>query len=212
MSILTRAVCAVLLGGSLSGCLGIVPALIAPQVVATVGVATLSAATCARDSSCEPEPPRCMDSAGKRIEVTETPDVAIPANEGKVAEFAPAYWESPFESQGTARTTRSAAPAPGTLAITDRSAIYVPPSGMDGVHIPLPGVVNIEMQTNATTGAARQITIESCFGRLDRFTFGRKEQPGRLDSEATLAVADEISARVAALRGEHEGKGDGSRP
>lgn len=184
----------------LSACVGLVPALIAPQVVATLGVATVSAAACARDSSCEPEPPPCTDAAGASIRVTESSEASVPADEGKVVAFAPAYWESPFESPGTARTGRSLPPAAGTLAVTDRSAVYVPPPGLEGVHIPLAGVVNVETQTSATSGAARQITIESCFGRLDRFTFGHEQQPARLDSDATRAAADAITARVAALR------------
>ena len=71
--------------------------------------------------------------------------------------------------------------------------------------------MNVETQRNATTFAPRQMTVESCYGRLDRFTFGQKDQPGRLDSDATLAAADEILARIAALRGPPKNKGEGTR-
>ena len=58
--------------------------------------------------------------------------------------------------------------------------------------MPLVGVLSVELQQSAATGAPRQLTIESCFGRLDRFTFGQAQNARQLDSKATADAAGEI--------------------
>ena len=77
----------------------LLPVLLAPQVAATLGVGDLAAASCAGNSSCEPEAAQCTSPSDKKIEVTEAADVDIPANEGKVATFSPAYWQPQFASE-----------------------------------------------------------------------------------------------------------------
>jgi len=88
----------------------------------------------------------------------------------------------------------------GTFAITDKSIVFVPGPGVEGVHLPLVGVVSVELQQSSSTGAARQLTVETCFGRLDRFTFGQTQNARQLDSKATAEAAAEIKSRIAAVR------------
>ena len=199
MVFLMRLGSTVLLCAGLTACAALLPAVMLPQVVATIGVAGLSAA-CATDSVCETPAGRCTDSVGKKIEVTELSDIGIPVDEGKVATFMPTYWQSQFVTQGASKAERPMEATAGTFAVTDKSAVFVPPPGMEGVQIPLAGVLNVDLQMNPSTGAPRQMTVESCFGRLDRFTFGQRQQMGRLDSEATATAAAEIKARVAAFQ------------
>jgi hypothetical protein len=189
-----------LLCAGVSACAALAPALVVPQLVAVAGVAGMSAVSCGNDPLCDAQGSRCTDAAGKRIEVTESADLVAPADDGKVAAFAPAYWQSEFVGEGARQPVRPVESTAGTFVITDKSAMFVPPPGMDGVRIPLAGVVNVETQLSSATGAPRQMTVESCFGRLDRITFGQKQLPGRLDSAATAAAAAELKARVAALR------------
>jgi len=191
----------VLLCAGLTGCAALLPAVILPQVVATVGVAAASGVACAADPLCEAQASRCSDAAGRKIEVTESSDIGFPADEGKVATFMPTYWQSQFVTQGASQAERSLEAAAGTFVVTDKSAVFVPPAGLEGVRIPLAGVLNVDVQLNPSTGAPRQMTIESCFGRLDRFTFGQRQHIGRLDSVATTTAATELKARVAAARG-----------
>ena len=191
---------AVLCAGLMGCAAGLLPALLAPQVATTVGVAGLSAASCAGDSSsCEPRARQCSSPTDRKLAVTEAVDVDIPANEGKVAAFTPAYWQPQF-AQNASLAAVSAEANAGTFAITDKSIVFVPPPGVDGVHLPLVGVVNVELQQSSATGAARQLTVESCFGRLDRFTFGQPQNARQLDSKATADAAAEIKARIATVR------------
>jgi hypothetical protein len=123
----------------------------------------------------------------------------MPRDEGRAAEFAPAYWQPQFESAGASRGGRVAEAAYGTFVITDKSMLFVPRGSADGVRVPLAAIVNVETQRDES-GVPRQLTIESCFGRLDRFTFGQPQRPDRLDSAATAAAAGELSARLEPLR------------
>jgi len=200
MAFLARLTFTVLLCAGLTACAALLPAVVVPQLVATLGVAGISGVTCATDPLCEMQAPRCVDPAGKNIEVTQSSDIGIPADEGKVATFLPTYWQPQFVMQGASQAERPLEATAGTFAVTDKSAVFVPPPGMEGVQIPLAGVLNVELQLNPSTGAPRQMTVESCFGRLDRFTFGQRQQMGRLDSEATATAAGEIKARIAAAR------------
>lgn len=192
---------------AVGGCaVGLLPAVLIPPIAGTVGVGGLAAVACTDDPQCETPKSRCTDAAGKNIEVTEAADISIPADEGKVVSYTPAYWQSEFVSQVGARNARQSEAPVGTFAITDKSARFVPARGAEGVHIPLAGVQNVELQHNVTTDAPRQMTVESCFGRMDRFTFGQPQQPNRLDTEATRAAAAEMRTRVAALRAPARGK------
>jgi len=176
---------------------GLLPAVLVPQMAATVGVAALSAASCTGNTSCDTEPAQCSSPTDTKLQVTEARDIDIPANEGKITAFAPAYWQPQFVSSGTSLATSAADTAPGTFAITDKSIVFAASPGTEGVHLPLVGIVNVELQQSAATGAPRQVTIESCFGRLDRFTFGQTQQPRQLDSKATAEAAAEVKARMA---------------
>jgi len=179
---------------------GLLPALIVPQMAATAGVAGLAAVSCTGNSSCEMDAVQCTSPTDKKLEVTEAFDVDIPANEGKVAAFTPAYWQSQFVSQGASVGAPAVEPNPGTFAVTDKSIVFVAPAGAEGVHLPLIGVLKVELQQSVATGASRQLTVESCFGRLDRFTFGQSKEPRQLDSTATANAAAEINARIATAR------------
>jgi len=179
---------------------GLLPALMVPQMAATVGVAGLAAASCAGNSSCEPSVSQCASQTDTKLQVTEAPDIDIPADEGKIAAFIPAYWQSQFVSQGASVRASTAELAAGTFAITDKSIVFAAAPGTEGVHLPLIAVVNVDVQQSAATGAPRQLTVESCFGRLDRFTFGQRDQPRQLDSKATADAAAEIKARIAKAR------------
>ena len=174
--------------------------MMAPQLAATVAVAGLQAVSCATgDASCEQRARQCASQTDKSVAVTEAIDVEIPANEGKVASFTPAYWQSQFDYSVGARNAPSVEATAGTFAITDKSIVFVPPPGIAGVRLPIVAVVNVDLQQGAS-GAPRQLTVESCFGRLDRFSFGQTRDARQLDSRATAEAAAEIKARIAAPR------------
>ena len=197
----TRLAAPILVCAGLTACAAaLLPAVMVPQVAATVAVAGLSAASCAGNASCEQQARQCASQNDKTIQVTEAADVDIPANEGKVAAFTPAYWQPQFESQVAPKGAPAAEATAGTFAVTDKSIVFVPAPGIAGVQLPLVGVLNVELQQNSTTGAPRQLTVESCFGRLDRFTFGQPQNARQLDSKATADAAAEIKARIAAAR------------
>jgi hypothetical protein len=194
---LTRVGTPIVVSIGLTACVaGLLPAVLVPQMAATVGVAGLAAVSCTGNTSCDPGPAQCSSQTDTRFQVAEALDIDIPANEGTVATFSPAYWQPQFVSPGASLAARGGEVAPGTFAITDKSIVFAASPGSEGVHLPLIGVVNVELQQNAATGAPRQVTIESCFGRLDRFTFGQTQQPRQLDSKATAEAAAEIKARI----------------
>ena len=185
-----------LLCAGLTACAALAPVML-PPLVLTAGVVGISGLACSTDPLCEAEVYPCLASDGKNIEVTEPSGIAIPADEGRVATFAPAYWQPQFESEGSSRAGRPA--EPGTLVVTDRSVLFVPPPGAQGVRVPLAGIQAVQLQRDSSA-APRQLTVESCFGRLDRFVFGQRQHPDRLDAEATAAAGAEIRARVATPR------------
>ena len=201
MSLKKLGATAVVCAGLTECAAGLLPALVAPQLAGAVAVAGLSAASCTGNaSSCERAARQCASQTDKLLQITEAIDVDIPADEGKVASFTPAYWQSEFVSEGASVSARSVEPMAGTFAITDKSIVFVPGPGVEGVHLPLVGVVNVDLQQSTSTGAPRQLTVESCFGRLDRFTFGQAQNARQLDSKATAEAAAEIKARLAAAR------------
>ena len=134
-----------------TGCAALVPAVVIPQVAVTAGVAGLSGLACAGESSCEAPAAACTDSAGRKIEATETAGLAIPADEGAVVSFAPAYWQPQFVTGDAPKADRAAGASAGAFVVTDKSVLFVPPAGMDGVRIPLAGVLDVTTQASATT-------------------------------------------------------------
>jgi hypothetical protein len=198
MPIPLRAGACLLLCASVTGCVALAPAVFLPQVAAAVGVAGMSAA-CANDPLCAGQASQCLGARGKDIEVVVQPGVRIPADEGKAATFAPAYWQPQFDAGVAARGSGVAEVADGSFVVTDKSASFVPRGNADGIRLPLAAIVGVDVQRN-DSAAPRQVTVESCFGRLDRFTFGQPQQPDRLDSAATAAAAAELTARIEAAR------------
>jgi len=194
-----RAVVGALLCAGLSACAALLPAVMLPQLAVGVGIAGLTGITCANDPMCEGQASQCFAAGGKDLEVTVHSGTAIPAGEEMVARFTPAYWEPQFESEGSSRADRAAETMSGSFAVTDKSVLFMARSGVDGVRVPLAAILNVEVQRNSTA-APRQLTVESCFGRLDRFMFGQAQQPYKLDSDATAAAASAVRARVAASR------------
>ena len=85
--------------------------------------------------------------------------------------------------------------------------LFVPRGNLDGIRVPLAAITTVEVQRNESS-APRQVTVESCFGRLDRFTFGQPQRPDRLDSAATAAAAAELKARIAATEPAKKKEGD----
>jgi len=199
MRILIRSCVGLLLCAGMTGCAGLAPAILIPQVAMGVGVAGMAAVTCGDDPLCGAEVSPCMSPAGKDIAVVVRPGVTIPDDEGSVAVFTPAYWQPQFESADTSRGSRAADAAPGTFVVTGKSALFVAGADRDGVRVPLAAITTVEVQRNASS-APRQLTVESCAGRLDRFTFGQPQRPDRLDSAATAAAAAELKARVEGAR------------
>jgi hypothetical protein len=199
MDISLRLVVVALPCACLAACGALLPAMFLPPLALKAGVLGVSAAACASDNSCERQaPPRCADTNSKAIAITEQKDMAVPPEEGNVAVFQPAYWQSEFVADVAAKGARPGEDQAGAFVLTEKSLLFVPPPGAEGVRIPIEAVVDVQTQTSAATGAARQVTVESCFGRLDRFVFGQKRDPRRLDSEATTAAAADLKARVAA--------------
>jgi hypothetical protein len=194
-----RGIAVALLCTGLTACAALLPAVMLPQLAVGVGIAGLTGITCASDPMCEGQASQCFAAGGRDLEATAHSGTAIPAGEAMVARFTPAYWEPQFEPEGGSRAERAAETTSGTLVVTDKSALFVPRSGAVGVRLPLAAVLNVEVQRNSAA-APRQLTVESCFGRLDRFMFGQAQQPYKLDSDATAAAAAALKARVAASR------------
>jgi hypothetical protein len=199
MGIRIRMIAVALLCTGLTACAALLPAVMLPQLAVGVGIAGLTGITCANDPMCEGQASQCFAAGGKDLEVTVLSGAAIPAGEELLAKFAPAYWEPQFETESNPRADRAAETTSGSFAVTDKSVLFLARSGADGVRLPLAAIVNVEVQRNSTA-APRQLTVESCFGRLDRFMFGQAQQPYKLDSDATAAAAAALKARVAALR------------
>jgi hypothetical protein len=194
-----RGVAGALLCAGLTGCAALLPAVMLPQLAAGVGIAGLTGISCANDPMCEGQASQCFAADGKGLEVTVLSGTAIPPGEALVAKFTPAYWEPQFETEGAPRAGGTAATTSGSFAVTDKSVLFMARSGVDGVRLPLAAVLNVEVQRNSEA-APRQLTVESCFGRLDRFMFGQAQQPYKLDPDATAEAAAAVKARVAATR------------
>ena len=69
---------------------------------------------------------------------------------------------------------------------------------MKALGIPYELVQNVDVHRSTVTGEPRSMIVKSCFGRYDIVTFHRS--PDALDTEATIAAAASLKARVAAFR------------
>ena len=142
---------------------------------------------------------RCVACTSKGISVTESLETAIPIDEGVVTIFELASWRPEFALDGYPQVERSRTPTEGTLAISERAALLLPPPGTTSVRIPYELVQNVEVRRSDGTGEPRYMIVNSCFGRFDIVTFSRR-QPNNLDPEATMAAAAQLKSRVAAFQ------------
>jgi hypothetical protein len=144
------------------------------------------------------EKDRCLLFAGKGISVTESLEAAIPTNEGEVSTFEPAFWRPEFAREGYPQVEQARTPTEGTLAITNRSILLLPPPGTTSVRIPYELVQDVEARRSAVTGEPIAVIVRSCSGRFDIIAFARR-QPNPPDPEMTVAAAAQLKARVASF-------------
>jgi hypothetical protein len=144
------------------------------------------------------EKDRCVVAARKGVTITQSLENKVPGTEGAVRTFEPAYWRPEFESEGYPQVERARTPVEGTLVLTDRSLLVIPPAGMTSLRIPYELVMDVSVNRGALDGAPRSTIVKSCSGRYDIFTF-RRQQPDGPDPEATAAAAALLKARVAAF-------------
>jgi hypothetical protein len=145
------------------------------------------------------EEDRCLAHANKGISVTESLESTIPGNEGEVTIFESASWRPEFAREGYPQIERSRAPTDGTLALSERSALFLPPPGATSVRIPYELVQKVSVRGSDATGEPPFMIVNSCFGRFDIVKFLQR-QPGDLDLEATAVAAARLESRVAAFR------------
>ena len=145
------------------------------------------------------EEDRCLVHANKGISVTESLESTIPRDEGEVTIFESASWRPEFAREGYPQIERSRTPTEGTLAISERSALFLPPPGATSVRIPYELVQNVRVHGSDATGEPRFMIVNSCFGRFDIVTFLQR-QPDDRDPEATAVAAARLESRVAAFR------------
>jgi hypothetical protein len=143
------------------------------------------------------EKDRCVAYTSKGISVTESLEIAIPNDEGVVIMFELASWRPEFSLDGYPQVERFRTPTEGTLAISERAALLLPPRGTTSVRIPYELVQNVDVR-RSDGGEARYMIVNSCFGRFDIVTFSRR-QPNNVDPEATTAAAAQLKSRVAAF-------------
>ena len=144
------------------------------------------------------EKDRCLLYSNKGISVTESLESAIQSAEGEVTIFESASWRPEFSLEGYPQIERFRTPTQGTLAISERSALFLPPPGATSVRIPYELVQNVEVHGSDATDKPR-LMINSCFGRFDIVTFLR-QPPNNLSPEATAAAAAaQLKSRVAAF-------------
>ncbi len=144
------------------------------------------------------EQSHCLTYTNNGISVTESLETRIPSDEGVVTIFESASWRPEFAREGYPQVERSRTPTEGTLAISERSALLMPPPGSTSVRIPYELVQNVEVHRTDGTGEPRYMIVNSCFGRFDIVMFLRRH-PDSLDPEATTAAAAQLKSRVAAF-------------
>ena len=144
------------------------------------------------------EKDRCMAYTNKGVAVTESLEAAIPIDEGAVSIFELASWRPEFSRDGYPQVERHRTPTEGTLAISERAALFLPPPGTTSIRIPYELVQNVEVHRNDGAGEPRYMIVNSCFGRFDIVTF-LPQQPDIPDPETAMAAAAQLKARVAAF-------------
>ena len=145
------------------------------------------------------EKDRCVTYANRGISVTESLEVGIPNDEGAVTIFEAASWRPEFALDGYPRVERFRTPTEGTLAISERAALFLPRPGTTSVRIPYVLVQIVEVRPSEGAGEARYMIVNSCFGRFDIVTFPRRP-PDNPGSEATVAAAAQLKSRVATFQ------------
>ena len=145
------------------------------------------------------EKDRCLLYTGKGISVTESLESAIQRDEGEVAVFESASWRPEFSLEGYPQVERSRTPTRGTLAISERSALFLPPPGTASIRIPYELVQDVEVRGSDATDEPRFMIVHSCFGRFDIVTFVRRPTNDS-NPEVTTAAAAQLKFRVAAFR------------
>ena len=145
------------------------------------------------------EKDRCAMYANKGISVTESLEIGIPNDEGVVTIFEAASWRPEFALDGYPQVERLRTPTEGTLAISERAALFLPRPGTTSVRIPYELVQNIEVRQSEGAGAARYMIVNSCFGRFDIVTFSQRP-PDNPDPEATMAATVQLKSRLASFQ------------
>lgn len=142
---------------------------------------------------------RCWASWNKGIAVTEQMGTLASPDEGTLTTVALADWRyvSMFEIYPDAEWLR--APIEGTLAVTERSVLLLPPPGTAGVRIPFDLVEGVDAQTSDVIGEPSSVIVKSCFGRVDIFTLWQGE-PKAPDPEATAVAAAKMKERLATFQ------------
>ena len=144
------------------------------------------------------EKDRCLSYAKKGISVTESFESAIQRDEGEVTIFESVSWRPEFSLEGYPQVERSRTPTEGVFAISERSALFLPPPGTTSVRIPYELVQSVEIHGGDAADEPRFMIVNSCFGRFDIVTFLR-EPTNNLKPEATMAAAAQLKSRVAAF-------------
>ncbi len=149
----------------------------------------------------------CLALAGMNLVVSESSDLKIPADEGQVSTFEPATWhaEGALLASGSLEaallaelgTKNLTAPIAGTLVISERFILLVPPQGTTGVRIPFTAIWYTDKRFNLM-GEPRAVVIETCGGRLDIFTLVQKDDSRKPDPHANAQALDQINTRIEA--------------
>jgi hypothetical protein len=137
---------------------------------------------------------RCSENAAMGIAVSEPMNAAVPADEGKVEKYEPVFWMPAFTGEGYPQREPKREPTEGTLALTEKSIVFLPRADIAGVHVPYAAVLGVEPSSFKSTSV---VIIESICGRFDLVTFWQL-QSNAADREAANAAIATIKARVAA--------------
>lgn len=140
----------------------------------------------------------CLAYTKKGIAITESLESAIPTNEGVVTTFESASWRPEFAREGYPQVERSRTSTEGTLAISERAALFLPPPGAASVRIPYELVQSVEVHGSDAVSEPRSMIVTSCFGRFDIVTFAQGP-PTVSQPEATSTAAAQLKSRVAAF-------------
>ncbi|MBK7590014.1 MAG: hypothetical protein IPI27_01385 [Betaproteobacteria bacterium] len=137
---------------------------------------------------------RCSDLANRDIAVTERVEIAIPTDEGEVLIFQVADWQPEFEGEGYPERKRAWKPTRGTLAVTDRSIIMMPPPDLVGVRVPYEIVLEVEIDPVNP----HRLIVSSCFGPSARHVSSGSAARQSRGTVAIPEAAAAVGARVLA--------------